>query len=156
MKYSDAEIQWVLKQEVLFFDWLQLKCCGISDPDDWDYNEYFNCSSPSVERCGVPFSCCRPDKNVSYILLLHLLWYQSSRGTLPTEYYNSQCRCSAPFSSCLLWSLTCNYYLLSWFVFQAAIQNLQCGYNARVSISTGASHASHLGCPSAYVVDYHT
>ena len=22
--------------------------------------------------------------------------------------------------------------------------------------TTGASHASHLGCPSAYVVDYHT
>lgn len=21
-------------------------------------NEYFNCSSPSVEKCGVPYSCC--------------------------------------------------------------------------------------------------
>ncbi len=30
---------------------------------DWSKNEYFNCTAdprdnPSVERCGVPFSCC--------------------------------------------------------------------------------------------------
>jgi tetraspanin-33 len=25
---------------------------------DWSKNEYFNCTSPSVEHCGVPFSCC--------------------------------------------------------------------------------------------------
>ncbi len=30
---------------------------------DWSKNEYFNCTvnpedNPSVERCGVPFSCC--------------------------------------------------------------------------------------------------
>lgn len=24
---------------------------------DWSKNEYFNCSSPSVEKCGVPYSC---------------------------------------------------------------------------------------------------
>ena len=31
---------------------------------DWSKNEYFNCTdpdeNPSVERCGVPFSCCIP------------------------------------------------------------------------------------------------
>ncbi|KAK2178386.1 hypothetical protein NP493_546g04029 [Ridgeia piscesae] len=46
-------------------DWVQadwLKCCGVKDMDDWDKNMYFNCSGPqaSVERCGVPFSCCEP------------------------------------------------------------------------------------------------
>lgn len=25
---------------------------------DWAKNEYFNCSSPSVEHCAVPYSCC--------------------------------------------------------------------------------------------------
>jgi len=43
-------------------DWVQgnwLKCCGISDYTDWDLNIYFNCTSPSREACGVPFSCCR-------------------------------------------------------------------------------------------------
>lgn len=42
---------------------LQLQCCGIEGPHDWDRNVYFNCSSASVgsrEACGVPFSCCKP------------------------------------------------------------------------------------------------
>lgn len=39
------------------------QCCGAQDPNDWDLNIYFNCSSNSKsrERCGVPFSCCIPD-----------------------------------------------------------------------------------------------
>ncbi|KAK2896641.1 hypothetical protein Q8A67_011129 [Cirrhinus molitorella] len=38
-------------------------CCGAKDPNDWDLNVYFNCSTgnPSRERCGVPFSCCISD-----------------------------------------------------------------------------------------------
>ncbi|KAL4613023.1 tetraspanin-14-like [Arapaima gigas] len=44
-------------------------CCGAKDPEDWNLNLYFNCTStnPSIERCGVPFSCCIIDpaeKNV--------------------------------------------------------------------------------------------
>ncbi|XP_053164548.1 tetraspanin-14 isoform X2 [Hemicordylus capensis] len=39
------------------------QCCGAQNPDDWDSNLYFNCSttSKSREKCGVPFSCCIPD-----------------------------------------------------------------------------------------------
>ncbi len=43
----------------------EFECCGISSQGfrDWSKNEYFNCTTdpndnPSVERCGVPFSCC--------------------------------------------------------------------------------------------------
>ncbi|ESN99860.1 hypothetical protein HELRODRAFT_83813 [Helobdella robusta] len=47
-------------------DWVQedwLKCCGVEGYDDWNWNVYFNCSSPSREACGVPFSCCKPNNN---------------------------------------------------------------------------------------------
>lgn len=42
----------------------EFQCCGVSNNDlgyrDWQQNIYFNCSrqNPSVERCGVPHSCC--------------------------------------------------------------------------------------------------
>lgn len=50
-------------------DWIQedwLQCCGIDGPNDWDNNNYFNCSSMAVrsrEACGVPFSCCKRQLN---------------------------------------------------------------------------------------------
>lgn len=50
---------------------LQLQCCGVEGPRDWDLNAYFNCSSVAVgsrEACGVPFSCCRtkPQEQCGY------------------------------------------------------------------------------------------
>lgn len=44
-------------------DWVQadwLSCCGVEGPNDWDFNMYFNCSAKTTEKCGVPFSCCKP------------------------------------------------------------------------------------------------
>lgn len=52
-----------------FIDYAQqeFKCCGLSNAGymDWGKNEYFNCSSPSVERGGVPFSCCINASDIS-------------------------------------------------------------------------------------------
>ena len=48
---------------------VELHCCGLKDYMDWERNIYFNCSSPGVEKCGVPFSCCQPDPNVSWFLI---------------------------------------------------------------------------------------
>lgn len=45
-------------------DWGQesFKCCGVHTLNDWSNNTYFNCTddNPSMERCGVPYSCCVP------------------------------------------------------------------------------------------------
>ncbi|XP_042339723.1 tetraspanin-33 [Plectropomus leopardus] len=43
-------------------DFIQKKfqCCGVEGYKDWSHNVYFECSdtNPSLEACGVPFSCC--------------------------------------------------------------------------------------------------
>ncbi|XP_078077344.1 tetraspanin-33 isoform X2 [Mustelus asterias] len=43
-------------------DYIQkkFKCCGVLSFRDWSKNVYFSCAAanPSLERCGVPFSCC--------------------------------------------------------------------------------------------------
>ena len=57
---------------------------------DWSKNEYFNCTTnpednPSVERCGVPFSCCltQSAQNVSgepgHIFISSLLLVQTTQ-----------------------------------------------------------------------------
>ncbi|XP_072517223.1 tetraspanin-33 [Salminus brasiliensis] len=51
-------------------DFVQKKflCCGVDGYSDWSQNVYFNCSekNPSLEACGVPFSCCvrQPNETV--------------------------------------------------------------------------------------------
>ncbi|XP_008102337.2 tetraspanin-10 [Anolis carolinensis] len=49
-----------------------LQCCGVESYLDWKTNLYFNCSSPGVQACGVPASCCLDPRE---------------NGTIP----NSQC-----------------------------------------------------------------
>ncbi|XP_051929969.1 tetraspanin-33 [Hippocampus zosterae] len=38
----------------------KFRCCGVEGYKDWSGNVYFQCSdaNPSLEACGVPFSCC--------------------------------------------------------------------------------------------------
>ncbi|KAF6097927.1 tetraspanin 10 [Phyllostomus discolor] len=37
---------------------LGLRCCGAASYRDWEQNLYFNCSSPGVQACSLPASCC--------------------------------------------------------------------------------------------------
>ena len=41
----------------------EFKCCGINSYEDWGSNIYFNCSSPGVEACGVPRTCCKTEED---------------------------------------------------------------------------------------------
>lgn len=50
----------LLVVSVLLLLCLQFQCCGVESNEDWNQNVYFECSdtNPSLEACGVPFSCC--------------------------------------------------------------------------------------------------
>ncbi|KAL3267968.1 hypothetical protein HHI36_007104 [Cryptolaemus montrouzieri] len=54
-------------QNFIDFAQQEFRCCGLSTEGfhDWAKNEYFNCSSPSVEHCGVPYSCCINSTDIS-------------------------------------------------------------------------------------------
>uniref|UniRef100_A0A671SDG2 Tetraspanin n=1 Tax=Sinocyclocheilus anshuiensis TaxID=1608454 RepID=A0A671SDG2_9TELE len=52
-------------ENVIDFVQKKFKCCGGDSYLDWSKNMYFNASdqNPSLEACGVPFSCCIRLKN---------------------------------------------------------------------------------------------
>lgn len=54
-------------QNLIDFAQQEFRCCGLSNDGfmDWSKNEYFNCSSPSIEHCGVPYSCCINPTDIS-------------------------------------------------------------------------------------------
>ncbi|XP_073512209.1 tetraspanin-33-like isoform X1 [Phyllobates terribilis] len=45
------------------------ECCGVNSYKDWSTNIYFHCrdANPSLERCGVPYSCCMKEKGQTVI-----------------------------------------------------------------------------------------
>ncbi|KAG7513939.1 tetraspanin-33-like [Solea senegalensis] len=47
-------------QNAIDFIQKKFQCCGVQTYKDWSHNVYFDCSedNPSLEMCGVPFSCC--------------------------------------------------------------------------------------------------
>ncbi|XP_051967284.1 tetraspanin-33 [Xyrauchen texanus] len=50
-------------ENVIDFVQKKFQCCGVDSFKDWSKNMYFNCSAPSLEACGVPYSCCIRHKN---------------------------------------------------------------------------------------------
>lgn len=52
--YNDTSVRGVVNLIQRDF----VRCCGVTSPDDWQANIYFNCSSIAFQRCSVPPSCC--------------------------------------------------------------------------------------------------
>ncbi|KAL1023203.1 hypothetical protein UPYG_G00037620 [Umbra pygmaea] len=52
-------------ENVIDFVQKKFQCCGVHTYNDWSDNVYFQCSeeNPSLEACGVPFSCCLRVRN---------------------------------------------------------------------------------------------
>ncbi|XP_004861135.1 tetraspanin-10 [Heterocephalus glaber] len=50
---DDPDLHFLLDQVQL-----GLQCCGTVSYQDWQQNLYFNCSSPGVQACSLPASCC--------------------------------------------------------------------------------------------------
>lgn len=71
-------------QNLIDFAQQEFKCCGLSNAGylDWGKNEYFNCSSPSVERCGVPYSCCINATDISSGLVNIMCGYGSQQDSV--------------------------------------------------------------------------
>eukprot|EP00058_Branchiostoma_floridae_P006831 XP_002592319.1 hypothetical protein BRAFLDRAFT_101265 [Branchiostoma floridae] len=70
-------------------DWTQkeFQCCGGKDGfKDWhQHNRYFNCSEENLsrERCGVPYSCCRPEGEE--VVINTMCGYDFAPDATPTE-----------------------------------------------------------------------
>lgn len=83
-------------QNLIDFAQQEFQCCGLSSEGymDWSKNEYFNCSSPSVEKCGVPFSCCINATDISSGLVNIMCGYgaqQSSVAEASKKVWTSGC-----------------------------------------------------------------
>ncbi|KAF7989213.1 hypothetical protein HCN44_007743 [Aphidius gifuensis] len=65
-------------QNFIDFGQQEFECCGLSQQGylDWQKNEYFNCSSPGRESCGVPFSCCINTTDISSGLVNIMCGYE--------------------------------------------------------------------------------
>uniref|UniRef100_A0A8D9A239 Tetraspanin n=1 Tax=Cacopsylla melanoneura TaxID=428564 RepID=A0A8D9A239_9HEMI len=91
MYRDDADLQ-----NLIDFAQKEFQCCGLSSEGymDWSKNEYFNCSSPSVEKCGVPFSCCINATDISSGLVNIMCGYgaqQSSVAEASKKVWTSGC-----------------------------------------------------------------
>ncbi|XP_003977565.2 tetraspanin-33 isoform X1 [Takifugu rubripes] len=77
-------------------DFIQKKfqCCGVESYKDWSRNIYFLCSdaNPSVEACGVPFSCCTDQQNQTVLNTMCGFGMQSlDTGTAARDIFTAGC-----------------------------------------------------------------
>ncbi|KAL5018015.1 hypothetical protein ScPMuIL_003737 [Solemya velum] len=44
---------------------INFKCCGFVSYSDYEENEIYSCESETSQKCGVPYSCCKPQGDVN-------------------------------------------------------------------------------------------
>lgn len=81
-------------------DWVQeswLRCCGLRGPADWDANRNFNCSAETIESCGVPNSCCKPqpDQTMTFVYCAYNVRSPDYQGNYKHVIYDKGCRVAA-------------------------------------------------------------
>ena len=76
---AEHETFLLLLDPILIFTLFQFDCCGVSTYENWNENEYFNCTAGNISplKCTVPYSCCKIldtvlVKNTNYSTILTL------------------------------------------------------------------------------------
>ncbi|CAG7731742.1 unnamed protein product [Allacma fusca] len=112
-------------QNLIDFVQQEFHCCGLSSRsyEDWSKNEYFNCTSPelnqSVERCGVPYSCCKNATDMSSGLINIMCGYGVQGDGKPSKELLPQSKGSASLHNDAnpkekVWTQGCIDALKSW------------------------------------------
>ncbi|KAL8580191.1 hypothetical protein ACOMHN_049251 [Nucella lapillus] len=82
-----------------WIDWIQreFQCCGARHSEagymDWQENPYYNCTpqNPSVQRCGVPRSCCIIERGEYINYMCGFDTTNKQRGQLFGRIYTQGC-----------------------------------------------------------------
>lgn len=117
-------------QNLIDFAQQEFHCCGLSNDGylDWGKNEYFNCTSPSVEKCGVPYSCCINATDISSGLVNIMCGYhiqQQSVAAASKKIWTSGC-----IEIVRVWAER-NLYLIAGIALGAALSQLFVIYLAK-------------------------
>lgn len=84
--YDDLDFK-----NIMDFVQREFKCCGAEDFQDWQKNQYHNCSARGPLACGAPYSCCIATKNQVINTLCGYKTLDKERITVDNIIYTRGC-----------------------------------------------------------------